>query len=441
MLSVNVKIITGLKNFITTIMSDRTKLEQYCTSDKAFTRTRKLPFDKLALLLLRLCKKTLSVELEDFFTQAGNADSSYSVAAFVKQRLKLKADFFHCWNQELCRLFYLHYGKSVLRWKGFLLIAADGSNISLINNVSLRDYFGGQANQHTNYVQAKTLYYYDILNELIVLPLIKPYRYGELQMAYDIIDQLPPDTVTIYDRNFSNYKMIALHLLPGKERKFIIRAKETMRIIRDFIASGKASAIVTIPPTPEAIAGMKKSGYTITKEDVLTVRLVRVELSSGIEVLITNLWEEEGHATTEFKELYAFRWSVETNISLQKNIFQLESFSGLSAQTVLQDFFATVMMTNLHNIIIKDAQLTLEKDNHLRTYPVKVNKNKSVGRLKHKLVSIFLQCDVQSILTLLHNHFVREVVPIRKGRSFPRVRKNRQSKSKWRTFTNFKPSY
>ena len=41
----------------------------------------------------------------------------------------------------------------------------------------------------------------------------------------------------------------------------------------------------------------------------------------------------------------------------------------------------------------------------------------------------------------LHDHFIKEVIPIRKGRSFKRIRKNVQSKSKYRTFTNFKPSY
>jgi hypothetical protein len=79
-----------------------------------------------------------------------------------------------------------------------------------------------------------------------------------MQMAYDAIDNIEEDMLIIYDRNFCNYKMVALHLWQEKERKFIIRAKETQRIIRSFIESGKLSAIVYLPPTPSATKGLKK---------------------------------------------------------------------------------------------------------------------------------------------------------------------------------------
>ena len=50
------------------------------------------------------------------------------------------------------------------------------------------------------------------------------------------------------------------------------------------------------------------------------------------------------------------RWGIETNISPQKNIMQLESFSGLTVKAVEQDFYATVFTANLHAGLIKDAQ-------------------------------------------------------------------------------------
>ena len=42
-------------------------------------------------------------------------------------------------------------------------------------------------------------------------------------MAYDAIDTIQEDMVTLYDRNFSNYKMVALHLWQERERKFVIK--------------------------------------------------------------------------------------------------------------------------------------------------------------------------------------------------------------------------
>jgi hypothetical protein len=305
----------------------------------------------------------------------------------------------------------------------------------------LSEFFGGQSNQYTSFVQAKTFYHYDVLNELIVLAEIKPYRCGEINMAYKAVSEIQQDMVMIYDRNFSNYKMVALHMWQQKERKFIIRAKETQRMIRSFIESGKHSSIVKMQPTPDAIKGLKKSGFDILQDTLIKVRLVRVELPSGVEVLITNLWEEDGHATEEFKDLYFMRWGVETNISMQKNILQLESFSGLTVCSVLQDFYATIIVCNLHSILIKESQQTVEDALTERKYPVKINRNKSVGRLKIHLVYLFTHHDPQSILQKLHLYFIRNVLPVRKGRSFKRIRKNMQSKSKFKTFANFKPAF
>ncbi len=134
---------------------------------------------------------------------------------------------------------------------------------------------------------------------------------------------------------------------------------------------------------------------------------------------------------------------VSKPISLfKKNILQIESFSGLTVNAVLQDFYATVMIANLHSIIIKDAQKTIDNRKVKRKYPMKVNKNKSFGKLKAKIVSLFL--DIKNaipILQKLHGYFIQNILPERKGRTFERIKKNGPSKGKFRTYTNFKPAF
>lgn len=440
MFDVNIKVISELKSFISLVTSEDVYLDKFRVSKNDFSRIRKLPFASLVLFITKLNKKTLSIELEKFFEEMGSK-LDCSVSAFTQQRSKLKPIFFYYWNIVLWSSYYFYAEDKVKRWKGYRVVAADGSSISLINNATLSKHFGGQSNQTCKFVLAKTFYHYDVLNELIVLPDIKPYCYGELTMAYDAIDKTADDMLMLYDRNFCNYKMVALHLWQEKERKFVIRAKETQNLIKIFIKSGKQSSVVEMKPTASAIAGLKKSGFIINKKTLLKVRLVRVELPMSVEVLITNLWEEEGFANDLFKNLYFMRWGVETNISVQKNILQLESFSGLTVAAVTQDFYATVMMANLHSILIKDAQVTVENNIKDRKYPMKINKNKSFGKLKVNLVSLFITEKVEDILKKLHTHFIRDVIPIRKGRTFERKRKNVQSKSKYKTFTNFKPAY
>jgi len=440
MLKANLKIIQDLKSFLMTVSTDKVLIRQFCQSNKDFTRQRKLPFDRLVLLITKLCKKTLSVEIEKYFNEI-NVDMPCSVSAFSQQRTKLDSSFFYCWNMLLWLNYYLHYGKAVKRWKGYRVIAGDGSGVCLINNDSLSEYFGGQTNQSGSFVQGKTFYCYDVLNEMILYPKLCPYRYGELNMAYDTVDHLKHDMLMIYDRNFCNYKMVALHQFQEREIKFIIRAKESQKIIQAFIKSKLSSTEILMEPTSSGIEGLRKSGYVVDKKTLLRVRLVRIKLKDTVEVLMTNLWEKDGHALNEFKELYFMRWGIETNIGFQKNIMQLESFSGLTPMSVLQDFYATVFVANLHSLLKKEAQQTINKTTGHRKYPMKINNNRSFGRMKSAIVSLFLNNDPKLILLQLHDYFIRAPLPIRKGRTFERVRKNRHSNSKFRTFTNFKPAY
>jgi len=268
-----------------------------------------------------------------------------------------------------------------------------------------------------------------------------PYRYGEVPMAYDAIEQLEKDMLAIYDRNFCSYKMFALHLWPEQEIKFVIRGRDDQNMIKEFIASGKRSAIVYLSPTATAIRSLKESGFVITRHTILKLRLMRVDLEKTTEVLVTNLWEEDGHPDSEFKTLYFLRWGVETTISIQKNILQLESFSGLTVEAVEQDFYATAFMANLHAVLIKDAQSSVDIKSVGKKYPMKVNRNKSFGKLKTHLVALFNDNNVENILAKLHSHFIRDTLPVRKNRSFERTTKNKQLNSKYRTFTNFKPAY
>lgn len=63
----NLQIIRELKSFIEIVHNNPFLLQEFSMITDGFTRNRKLPFDKLVLLIAKLCKKSLSVELENFF--------------------------------------------------------------------------------------------------------------------------------------------------------------------------------------------------------------------------------------------------------------------------------------------------------------------------------------------------------------------------------------
>ncbi|WP_218962623.1 hypothetical protein, partial [Sphingobacterium sp. 1.A.5] len=101
------KIISDLKNFISICLTDPLLLNLFRNSKTHFTRDRKLNFERLVLLIAKMCKRTLSVELEGFFGELGKKISC-SVSAFSQQRSKLSPLFFLVWNRVLCESFLRH---------------------------------------------------------------------------------------------------------------------------------------------------------------------------------------------------------------------------------------------------------------------------------------------------------------------------------------------
>lgn len=441
MKEVNLQILEELKSFVRMIKENQEYLECVSTCDNAFSRSRKLTFDRLLLFILKLSNKTLSIDLDDFFEDLGSTDS-VTASAFCQQRAKLNALVYHLWNQVLVKSFYYYGERYVKRWRGFRLVGVDGSNLPLVHTKALKEAFGGQSNQHGFFVQAKTLYCYDLLNNLVIHSELASYNVGEETMAYSFLEHvMEPDMLGVYDRNYCSYKMMALHMWQEQERKFVIRANEHHNWIRDFMKSKKQEETVYLTPDSSSMAQMRKAGYIVSEKDKLPIRLVRIELEDGgTEVLATNLRAEEDVSREDLKRLYAKRWGVETEIGKEKNIMGLESFSGLTPHSVTQDFYATVMLSNLQSLFIKPAQAQIDKKQKHYKHPMKINNNKSYGKLKKYLVPLFLIQDPATILKRLYRYFQKYILPVRPERSFPRERKNKHLYSKHKTYTNYKPA-
>ena len=443
MLETNVKIISTLRTFLLSVSLDTRLRSLFTTSDIYFTRKRKLTFEHIALFILGLNKKTLSTELENYFDQL-QIKLKCSVSAFTQQRIKLEPYFFKVWNDFLCTSFYSTLKNRAKRWKGFLVLACDGSSITLINRPELYNYFGGQGVPGGKSVLAKTFYCFDVLNKLILHSAINPYRYSEFQMACDLIDsgKLKSNYLMIFDRLYSAYNIVALIKFNETNVNYVIRTNTNYNYAKSFIRSRKKSAIIDLFPSENAKKNLLVRGYKIHKKEAVKVRLVRVELPKNkVEVLMTSLMDEQKYTSSEFKNLYSLRWGVETNIDFQKNILQLESMSGCSVITIKQDFYATVLSTNLHFMIAAPAQEIVEKKLPVRKYPMKINMNKASGKIKLCLVALFKSDSIRKILVEIQQYIILYLLPVRKGRTFPRVRKNLHSRSKHRTFTNYKPAF
>src|SRR3982750_1546298 len=102
MLEANIKIIEALQCFLYTVIKEPDLRSLFTSHPADFSRTRKLPLDKLVGMLINLPKRSLSIELQAFFESLEQQpDAACTKSAFSLQRTKLKPLFFKLWNQWL----------------------------------------------------------------------------------------------------------------------------------------------------------------------------------------------------------------------------------------------------------------------------------------------------------------------------------------------------
>ena len=153
---------------------------------------------------------------------------------------------------------------------------------------------------------------------------------------------------------------------------------------------------------------------------LLYTSFVRVVLDSGeYEVLATSLTNQEKYPLADFKELYYFRWGIETFYGILKTRLNLENFSGYSVEAIQQDFHVAVLLTGVESILTEDAEAQLSKQHG--GHPKKVNKVVSFNAIKDHAFELFYSTAPQEeVLEELTELFTKNPTLIRKDRKPPR---------------------
>ena len=438
MLSTNLEIINEIRSFLSEMDS---KKADYVLKSSYFSRATCLTFLRVIGLILKLPKRSLGIELVDYFEELESIDQICTGSAFSQARYKIKWEAFKDLFVKSNKLFYEKKPAAVKRWKGYRLRGCDGSTLNLPNTADIRSFFGVHQNQSKSFAQARIVCGYDVLNDVIMQADINSIKVGEKHFAIDQLSEIDDDVLSIYDRNFASFELIYLHLQAKKQ--FIIRSKLGFNnVVKAFVASGKKSAKVEFNATSTAIKNLEKQGYCLDKNTTVTVRLERIELDNGsIEILITSLMDKKKFTNQDLKWAYKQRWGSETNYDGLKNKFELELFTGHKPAAILQDFFATVFVYNLNALLVRDCDEELNEINQTRELNYKINKNVSIGLTKPRLIKLLFTADqnqVGEILDFLKTHFLKNLQPEIPGRSYKRVKKKAGTRHKIRPLTNYK---
>lgn len=368
---------------------------------------------------MNLLRKSLSLEIENFWSFLKFSPSKkFTKSAFVQARMKIKPEVFKHLSQTLVGEFYTDNDVAIKKWKGFRVLAIDGSRITLPITEKLKRLYGETKNQSTtSVVQARCSILYDVENKYALDGKIAPLKQGERELALSHLLFCQKGDLLIYDRGYPSYDFIHQHIT--RDLDYLMRVKVSFsQLTIDFEKSKKRSKIVDIYPGKNT----KLSNKTYGKDTPIKVRLLRVELPKGkVEILMTSLLDAKTYPNAIFKELYRKRWGVETFYDELKNKLKVEHFSGYSNQSILQDFYTALFISNIQTLIVSEIEDEITIQNKQRKYDYKINTNLSYGLLKNRILELFLtESSMENIVQQIKKLFLEHQVPIRSNRSFER---------------------
>ena len=332
-------------------------------------------------------------------------------------------------NQQAVDAYYTA-NPEIKTWHGYRLCAIDGSQFRIPDEPAIIEAFGvnpGKENQKDCPLALASVYY-DVLNHISIDSSINHTTASERECAASHLNYAHPNDLSILDRGYNAFWLYALYV--AKNQLFCMRAKINRGLLyKQFAESGKAQTIITLEPNKRSVEQCIEKGLPTRP---LRLRLIRVELDGEVEVLITNLMDEQAFPVSEFKELYHLRWGAEENYKRLKQWVEIENFSGKSVLSVKQDFYAKVFTTNLTSMVANAAQKQVDKATTHRKYNYQVNFAQALSKMKNTLVELLLLSaqKLQNKLEALIDYVACTIEPIRSGRSYSRPK----SKSKNRIF-------
>ncbi len=402
-----------------------------------FTREVKLTFAIMMGLMIKKSSKSSQNSLNDM---ALNGDVNYTVtnSAYTQARAKLNYTAFIEMKDKSVEMFY--EDGEYNRYKNFRLLAIDGSIVILPHSDDVKKEFNPtiakcQLEEFSKEViQARVSTLYDVMNNMALDAAIRNRvsskenslaAYDERTLAIEHLSWCNKEDLVIFDRGYPSYELFARY---AHKTNFLCRIKRTSfaKAKSLFAPHCEHKDVILEINAPKRIRDeLRRDGLPAK----MKVRFVQVVLDNGtIEVLATNILDSEVLQTSDFMELYARRWGIETYYDVLKNRLSLENFTGLSALAVKQDFYATIFLANYEAMLVYDTNLELQEKAGDNKYAQQVNKAQSFNAIKHKAFDIFYSSkSLSKQMKQLEKLFAINPVPIRPDRqSKPRLDKEKQ---------------
>ena len=386
------------------ISNAQTTLNTARLQENAFTRNRKMTFANALSFLLDMRKTTLQTRLNLYFEHIEGGDP-ISQQAFSKLRMNFDHSPFETMVREPVKKEYSgQYGLPL--WNGFHVFGVDGSYLQLPRVDALRKEFGirGGGTQPS----AGVSILYDVLHGWALDPIITHTNMNERAECEKHIrflgEQLPhivANSVLTLDRGYPSLDLFTK--LQASGLKFVARC------------SLACLAEINAAPLGDS---------TVTLKNGVCVRVIKFMPENGdVETLATNLFDLP---TESFPELYALRWGVETAYFRLKQELSIEKFSGKTANSVRQDFWASMVLLNAVAVFQQDADEVIQLRQQGK-YIKHLNRTRTsdlIITLRDRFIfavlrgkPMFCAAEMDDVIRIM----ARSISPVRSGRHFDRV--------------------
>jgi hypothetical protein len=393
-------------------------------------RNRKMPLKDLMLSMIGRKGLSLTMELREYMSEA-HPEMSISKPGYLKQRMKLNPEAFRYLYHFHNRQFYANTNPETAptTYKGFLVLAADGSKINVPTTPETLEVYGTPCAQGKMQAQLGLGCVYDVLNHFVIESEIGPYRFNEGTVAeaqtYILRDTIGNaiNYMLLMDRGYPSIPMFMRFIDRGiyfvaRLNSAIFKAEQ-----ESMLSDDEEVTIKLTEKRREKFKGTDDEAVMKSRE-AFALRLVRVRLSDGqYEVLATNLPRELFPAEC-FAEIYHMRWGIETSYETLKSKLQLENFTGTKPILIEQDIYSSIYVYNLAENIARDVELeNAQKLNNDYKYPMKINRNVCIGVLKSDLIYAIMQTDPVKkgkLMEKMYDDISKSIVPVRLDRHYER---------------------
>ena len=414
--------------------------KKFINTENKFSRNRKFEFPDIIKFFLFNKGSSNQDDLDDFLEDKfDDVDIELTRQNLSQQRTYVDPVVFKEISKEyLNNINYTANNSLFKTFKGFFLIAGDGSNFEIPDFEEVRNEFGIKNNSlvRREPSDAKFSGLMDVMNGFLLDGIIGNHRQAELPLMHKNLDNIQDiinttQSIFIFDRGYAAMELFA-HIMEMNSY-FVVRLQD--KYYKNELKQVQSNdEEIKLYLTGERLQKFRNPDFKekYSKESYLKLRIVTVEVEKEneetgemeIEIysLLTNLFKDI-MTTEDICEIYHQRWGIETNYNTLKNRHYIENYTGKRRIAIEQDIYSKFLRYNIfchyknyfYNLINSRKRKKVIKTEY------QVNQANLIRKLKKYLPKMILNPTAKII-----RKFSRRIIKLC-SKSPEKIRKNRKA--------------